>query len=193
MPRHRVFFAFFAMAAVGLSLFAGSTFAQSQTSPSSRAGQGQSHGQQGQAHGQNEGGNAPPAGLDVATAKALNTAIEALNMEKYAEAQAAIGTLKLDKLSPYERSKVEQIMFNISYAQEKYDEAQQHLQKSIEAGGLNEQEVSQARYQVAQLYLTREKWKEGAAALEEWFKTAENPNSAAYYLLAVAYYQLEDF
>jgi len=185
MPRQHVFFPSFAIAALALSLFAGSTFAQSQSSSSSRAGQGQGH-------GQNEGGNAPP-GLDVATAKALNTAIEALNIEKYAEAQAAIGTLKLDKLSPYERSKVEQIMFNISYAQEKYDEAQQHLQKSIDAGGLNEQEVSQARYQFAQLYLTREKWKEGAAALEEWFKTAENPNSAAYYLLAVAYYQLEDF
>jgi tetratricopeptide (TPR) repeat protein len=58
---------------------------------------------------------------------------------------------------------------------------------------LNEQEVSQARYQAAQLYMTEEKWKEGAAALEEWFKTAQNPNSAAYYLLAVAYYQQENY
>ena len=41
--------------------------------------------------------------------------------------------------------------------------------------------------------MQEEKWKEGAAALEEWFKTAANPNSAAYYLLAVAYYQQDDF
>ena len=34
--------------------------------------------------------------------------------EKYAEARATTGTLKIDKLSPYERSKVEQILFNIS-------------------------------------------------------------------------------
>ena len=114
-------------------------------------------------------------------------------MEKYAEAQTAIGTLNLEKLSPYERSKVEQILFNISYNQEKYDEARQHLQRSIDAGGLNEQEISQARYQSAQLYMTEEKWKEGAAALEEWFETAMDPNSAAYYLLAVAYYQMDDF
>jgi tetratricopeptide (TPR) repeat protein len=131
--------------------------------------------------------------IDAATGKALNAAIEALNMEKYAEAQAAIAELKLDKLSPYERSKVEQILFNISYSQEKYAEARGHLQKAIEAGGLNEQEVSQARYQAAQLFMTEEKWKEGAAALEEWFKTAQNPNSAAYYLLAVAYYQMENY
>jgi len=134
--------------------------------------------------------------IDVATGKALNTAIEALTAEKYAEAQAAIATLKLDKLSPYERGKVEQILFNISYAQEKYDEARGHLQKAIDSGGLNEQEVSTAKYQGAQLYLTQEKWKEGAAALEEWFKTGNNQqtaNSAAYYLLAVAYYQMENF
>jgi tetratricopeptide (TPR) repeat protein len=173
-------------AAVGLAIAGTQAFAQNPPSSGSRAAQGQSQ-------GQGENGNAPPANLDVATAKALNTAIEALNMEKYAEAQAAIGTLNLEKLSPYERSKVEQILFNISYAQEKYEEARGHLQKSIEAGGLNEQEVSQARYQFAQLYMTEEKWKEGAAALEEWFKTAAMPNSAAYYLLAVAYYQMEQF
>jgi tetratricopeptide (TPR) repeat protein len=142
-----------------------------------------------------EGGNAPPSSgtIDAATGKALNTAIEALNMEKYAEAQAAIATLNLEKLSPYERSKVEQISFNIAYSQEKYAEARGHLQKAIDAGGLNEQEISDARYQGAQLYMTEEKWKEGAAAIEEWFKTATKVNSAAYYLLAVAYYQMEAF
>jgi tetratricopeptide (TPR) repeat protein len=131
--------------------------------------------------------------IDVATGKALNTAIEALGAEKYPEAQAAIATLKLDKLSPYERGKVEQILFNISYAQEKYAEARGHLQKAIDSGGLNEQEVSTAKYQGAQLYMTEEKWKEGAAALEEWLKTEPKPNSSAYYLLAVAYYQLENY
>jgi tetratricopeptide (TPR) repeat protein len=58
---------------------------------------------------------------------------------------------------------------------------------------LNAVEIDQARYQSAQLFMQEEKWKEGAAALEEWFKTAANPNSAAYYLLAVAYYQQDDF
>jgi tetratricopeptide (TPR) repeat protein len=161
------------IAAIGLSV-AGSSFAQ-----------------QSRASDKKKEESAPT--IDAATGKALNAAIEFLNMEKYAEAQAAIGELKMDKLSPYERSKVEQILFNISYSQDKYGEARGHLQKAIEAGGLNEQEVSQARYQAAQLYMTEEKWKEGAAALEEWFKTAQNPNSAAYYLLAVAYYQQENY
>jgi tetratricopeptide (TPR) repeat protein len=149
----------------------------------------QSQGQSGQA----SGGAAPAPTIDAATGKVLNEAIELLNMENFAGAGAKIATLNLDKLSPYERSKVEQILFNIAYSQDKYDEARGHLQKAIEAGGLNAQEVEQARYQAAQLFMTQEKWKEGAAALEEWFKSATNPNSAAYYLLAVAYYQQDDF
>ncbi len=138
-----------------------------------------------------EGSSAPT--ISEATGKILNEAIELLNMENYAGAQEKIGALKLDRLSPYEHSKVEQILFQISYAQEKYDDARSHLQKAIDAGGLNEQEISSTRYQMAQLYIVQEKWKEGAAALEEWFKTAMNPNSAAYYMLAVSYYSMNQF
>lgn len=136
--------------------------------------------------------NAAPT-IDEATGKVLNEAIELLNMDNYAGALEKINGLKLDKLSPYSHSKVEQILFQISYAQEKYDDARSHLQKAIDAGGLNEQEISSTRYQMAQLYIVQEKWKEGAAALEEWFKTAMNPNSAAYYMLAAAYYSMNQF
>jgi tetratricopeptide (TPR) repeat protein len=114
-------------------------------------------------------------------------------MENYQAAAAKINTLNLDKLSPYERGTVERILFSISYAQEKFEEARGHLQKAIDSGGLNAQQIDEAKYQAAQLYMQEEKWKEGAAALEEWFKTAANPNSAAYYLLAVAYYQQDDY
>jgi tetratricopeptide (TPR) repeat protein len=133
------------------------------------------------------------ASIDAQTGKILNEAIELLNMENYAAAAQKIGTLTLEKLSPYERGKVEQILFNIAYGQEKFQEARDHLQRAIDSGGLNAVEIDQARYQAAQLYMQEEKWKEGAAALEEWFKTAANPNSAAYYLLAVAYYQQDDY
>jgi tetratricopeptide (TPR) repeat protein len=137
---------------------------------------------------------APPANaIDAATGKILTEAIEALNAEKYSAASAAIAKLKLDGLSPYERSRVEQILATIDHSQDKYASARSHLNAAISAGGLNEVEVSQTKYQIAQLFLAEEKWKEGAAALEEWFKTATNPNSAAYYLLAVAYYQQEQF
>ncbi len=136
---------------------------------------------------------APSTDIDAQTGRILNEAIELLNAENYSGASQKISTLPLDKLSPYERGTVERISFNISYAQERYEEARGHLQKAIDSGGLNTQQIDESRYLLAQLFIQGEQWREGAAALEEWFKTAATPNSAAYYLLAMAHYQLEDF
>ncbi|HEX7236885.1 MAG TPA: tetratricopeptide repeat protein [Gammaproteobacteria bacterium] len=131
--------------------------------------------------------------IDAQTGKIINEAIELMNADDNAAAEQKIGTLRLDRLSPYERGRVEQILFSIAFNQEQYDEARGHLQKAIDSGGLNAQEIDSARYQSAQLYMQEEKWRQAAAAFEEWFKTASNPNSAAYYYLAAAYYQQEDF
>ena len=135
----------------------------------------------------------PPTGIDAATGKILTEAIEALNKDNYSGAKAALTKLKMDSLSPYERSRTEQIQASIYSAEDNYGAARQHLQAAIAAGGLNDKEIQDTRYQIAQMFLAEEKWREGAGALEEWFRTAQNPNGAAYYLLAVAYYQQNDY
>lgn len=135
----------------------------------------------------------PSAGsIDVATGKILTEAIELLNADNFAGAKAAIAKIKMDSLSPYERSKTEQILATIASSQEDYGTARKHLQAAVDSGGLNEIEISDTRYQIAQMFMAEEMWREGAAALEQWFQTAKTPNSAAYYLLAVAYYQQDD-
>jgi tetratricopeptide (TPR) repeat protein len=158
---------------------------------------GQSAGQEGTSRARSsqapEGEAAPSNDISVQTGNTLNAAIELLNQEDYAGADAKLKTLRMDRLSPYERGTVERILFSISYAQEQYEKARGHLKNAIDSGGLNPVQVDEARYQSAQMFMQEEKWREGAAALEEWFKTAANPNSAAYYMLAIAYYQVEDF
>lgn len=144
------------------------------------------------AGGRDEEERTPAPAIGEATGRILNEAIELLNKDDYAGARAALQDIRMDRLSPYERSRVEQILSNLDFAEEKYDSAREHLRLALESGGLNEQEASQVRYQIAQLYMAEEQWAEGAQALEEWFETAQNPNSGAYYLLAVAYYQLGD-
>ncbi len=123
------------------------------------------------------------------TARILQEAIQALNMNDYKGAKAKLDSLKLDRLSPYELSRVEEIYAQISNGQGDTEGTRQHLQKALDAGGLNMKESQQIRYNIASLYIVDGKYKEGAAALENWFKTAQMPNSAAYYLLAVSYYQ----
>lgn len=131
--------------------------------------------------------------LDMPTAQALSAAIEALNREEYDKARGLVAALPPATLTPFARSRVEQILFSVSYQQERYGEAREHLQRAIGAGGLSEQEIAEARYQSAQLLMQQERWPEGVAALESWLATAKQPTAAAYYLLAVAYYQSNDF
>jgi tetratricopeptide (TPR) repeat protein len=132
---------------------------------------------------------APP--IDVSTGKKLNEAIEALNAQKYDEAKSLLSKMNMEKLSPYEQSRVYQIFASVAGAQNDYDGVRKNMQNAIASGGLNDEEQQEARYQIAQMYIAQEKWQEGINALNEWFATAVNPNSTAYYLLAVAYYQLK--
>lgn len=131
--------------------------------------------------------------IGAVAGKSINDAIELLNAKNPAGARAAIGKLKLDNLSPYERSRVEQIMASIDNDGENFAGAAKHLLAALDAGGLSADEALQVKFQIAQLHLAQEKWKEGAAALEEWFKVAPSPNASAYYMLAMAYYQQNDF
>jgi tetratricopeptide (TPR) repeat protein len=133
-----------------------------------------------------------PAGaiMNPSVGNHLKAAVAALQSQQYAQAEEALGELNLDRLSPYERSRAEQLYAVAEQLQGHYDGARTHLKAAVASGGLNDQEASTARFQIARLYMAENKWPEGAAALEEWFKTAENPNSAAYHLLAVAYYEM---
>ena len=80
----------------------------------------------------------------VQTGQAFAAAIAALNARDYAGARAAMDELKLERLSPYERSKAEEILFHVAYAEQSYAEAGEHLRLAIAAGGLNEQETRAA-------------------------------------------------
>ena len=141
------------------------------------------------AEGEQPAGGAPAQNLDAVTARILSEAIEFFNMDNFAAARASLGELNMERLSPYERGRVEQLLAGMAFAEDKYAEAREHLQLAIGSGGLNEVELQNNRYQIAQSFMAEENWAQGAAALESWFETAVNPNSSAYYLLAVAYYQ----
>lgn len=131
--------------------------------------------------------------IDQQTGKILSEAIEFLNNDQFVEARARLGDLRVDRLSPFERSRLEQLLFSLDMNDENYEGARSHLQAAIDSGGLNPQESSTMRYQMAQLWFQEEKWVEGAAAMEAWIATEPNPNSGAYYLLAAAYYYQELF
>jgi hypothetical protein len=82
--------------------------------------------------------------LDSDAITTLNVAVTDSNAGRYAESRVAIGELDFERLSRYERSKAEQILYTVSYMEGNYVEAREHVRKSIDAGGLSRPEMFNA-------------------------------------------------
>jgi hypothetical protein len=66
-------------------------------------------------------------------------------------ARTAIERLDFTELSPYECSRGQHILAQISYRKQDYSRTREHLQKAIDAGGLGPQEASEFQRQIDRL------------------------------------------
>jgi tetratricopeptide (TPR) repeat protein len=126
------------------------------------------------------------------TGKRLNAAMEHYQAERYAEAEAELAKIRLRGLNDFELSRFHQISAIIAAAMREPQKAREHLEKALATDALEPQDQAEVRYQIAQLYLGEAKWAEAVQSLQKWFAIAENKPPAAYYLLALAYYQMEN-
>jgi Tfp pilus assembly protein PilF len=126
------------------------------------------------------------------TGKRLNAAMEHYQAERYAEAEAELARIRLRGLNDFERARYHQISAIIAAAKREPQKAREHLEQALASGALEPQDQAEVRYQIAQLYLGESKWAEAVQSLQKWFAIAENKPPAGYYLLALAYYQMED-
>lgn len=99
---------------------------------------------------------------------------------------------KSDRLKPYARALVYQLLGSMESSRERYPEALTYLEQCLATESMPYSAQVVIRYQVAQLYLATEKYEDSIRTLLIWFEEAENPNSAAYSLLAIAYYQNDE-
>lgn len=133
------------------------------------------------------------SGVDHQTAVILSDAIDLLDQDRFAETRSRLLDLRLARLNEFERSRYEQLMYNLDLNDKNYAGARAHLVAAIASDGLNKRELLRTRYMVAQLLVQEKKYAEAATALEAWIASAPAPDSAAYYLLASAYYHQSQF
>jgi hypothetical protein len=81
----------------------------------------------------------------------LNAAIAYINARRFGEARAVVRGLDLEALSSFERSKAEQVLYTIAYEEERFEDAQEHVRRSIDAGGLSADDEYKARLALANL------------------------------------------
>lgn len=92
-----------------------------------------------------------------------------LQEEKFSEALAGLSdVLRLDGLTPYERSNIQQMRGSAFYGLDRLGDAIAAFERAIEAGGLNPAESENLISQIAQLKIANGSPAEGAQMLEAW-------------------------
>jgi tetratricopeptide (TPR) repeat protein len=84
------------------------------------------------------------------------------------------------------------MLAHVESGMDDYPAALVYFEKCLAENALPRTSQIQTRYNVAQLYLATQEFQKAVDTLRLWFQEAETPNSSAYYLLAIAYYQLDD-
>ena len=125
--------------------------------------------------------------------KKLTAAYEALGADEYSQADVILKALekKAQRLNPFERALVYQMLGQSEAGKERYEAALVYFEKCLVGEALPHGSMVSIRFMIAQLYMATEQFEEAIRALEKWLKEVEKPNANAYYLLAAAYYQLD--
>jgi beta-lactamase regulating signal transducer with metallopeptidase domain len=132
--------------------------------------------------------------LDQDTARVLGEAYEHFNSGRVAEARERLDSMSIEQLSPYEKSRLHQLLFSLDMKDEDYTSAREHIQLTLDSGGLSAQETIQMQYQSCQLYFATENWAAGAECFSRHVEQpGVEPNRAPLYLIAIAHYQLSQF
>ena len=124
--------------------------------------------------------------------KKLSEALERLQAEDYDGALEVLAPMakRSDRLKPYARALVFQLLGHLESSRERYPEALDYLEKCLAEDAMPYEAQISTRFNVAQVYLVIDRYAEAVRSLNLWFEEADSPNSIAYYLLAVSYYQL---
>jgi tetratricopeptide (TPR) repeat protein len=109
------------------------------------------------------------------------------------EATRLLQKLRLNRLNPYERALVYRMLAHIAYGANDSEQAIEYFKKFLEEEVLPIRDEARVRFNIAQLYASLQQWRETIDWLNRWLLYVEDPDPLGFYLMGIAYYQLEDF
>ena len=132
--------------------------------------------------------------LTEKTYKALTAAQELMSGERYSKAEVQLlALLKKTRTGSYDQAVVQQTLGYVYSSKEQYRKARAEFQQALDSGALPEQVSHGLRYNLGQLLLVEEEYREGVKVLEQWLKAEPSPPNSAHVLIASAYYELNNF
>jgi tetratricopeptide (TPR) repeat protein len=125
--------------------------------------------------------------------KKLSEAHELLAEEKYDDARRLMDEMSRRKsLNPHEQALMWQTYAYIQSSQEQYDQAVTSFEKCLALDAMPEAAMLGTQYNLGQLYMSVGRYRDAVKVLVDWLGKVENPAASAYYLVSMAYVQLED-
>jgi tetratricopeptide (TPR) repeat protein len=122
----------------------------------------------------------------------LEAAQKTVDQGKPAEGVALLDKLDAKRMNPYERALVYRLQAFLAYAAFDYAGAIQRFEKVLGEEILSVRDENRIRFAISQLHASLQQWRETIDALSLWFRYVEEPEPLAFYLLAVAHYQLRE-
>ncbi len=122
----------------------------------------------------------------------LGAAAEATDEGDSDRAQELMAKLDPKRLNPKERAQLYRLWAFVAYSAGDVDGAIENFRKVLEEDIVPVPDEARIRFNIAQLYAGQQRWRETIAAIEEWEPWSEQEDPLAYYLKAIAYFQLDD-
>lgn len=136
----------------------------------------------------------PKPDMSSSEQRDLNKAADLVSDNKGAEAQPLVEkVIGNSRASKYGASFAHQLLGQIYYDQDKSAEALAEYQKALETNGLPNAQHFSILYNVAQLQLQDEKYKDALATLEQWEKLTGKQTADEQAAKANTYYRLEQY
>jgi tetratricopeptide (TPR) repeat protein len=109
------------------------------------------------------------------------------------EATRLLKKLRPNRLNPYERALVYRMLAHIAYGANESEQAIEYFVKFLDEEVLPVRDEARVRFNIAQLYASLQQWRETIDWLNRWLLYVEDPDPLGFYLMGIAYFQLEDF
>jgi tetratricopeptide (TPR) repeat protein len=123
----------------------------------------------------------------------LGAAAEAVDEGDVEKGKRLLNKLRPKRLNPYERALVYRILAYIAYGADESEEAIGYFKKVLAEETLPIRDETKVRFNIAQLYASIQQWREVITWLNRWLLYVEEPDPLGFYLMSIAYYQLQDF
>lgn len=119
-------------------------------------------------------------------------AMETLSGGDAEAAKALLEKLNLRRLNPHERAQVHRLLGYMAYQVGDLELAVDRFALALDEEILSLRDDVELRFNIAQLHAAQSQWREVIASLDRWARYVEQRSPLSHYLMAIAYYQLNE-